>query len=65
LGEDEYGKAWTQVEANSEEEARAKLNKAFDDGKEYELDWDYYAKGGGGTQFDLEIEVVCREVKDE
>ncbi len=63
--EDEYGKAWTSIEADSEEEARAKLAKAFEDNEEYHLEWDYYAKGGGGTYFDLDMEVVCREAKDE
>ena len=63
--ENEYGKAWTTVEAPSEEEARAKLNKTFEDNEEYNLDWEYYPKGGEGTVFDLDIEVVCREAKDE
>ena len=62
--EDEYGKAWTTIEADSEEEARAKLAKAFEDGEEYRLEWEYYAKGGGGAYFDLETEVRCVERKN-
>lgn len=61
--EDEYGKAWTTIEAASEEEARAKLAKAFDDGNHYELEWDFHAKGGCGIDFDLETEVRCIERK--
>ena len=57
---DEYGKAWTEIEAASEEEARAKFMKAFDDGKEYEFDWEFHAKGGGGEEFDLE-DIQCFE----
>ena len=59
--ENEYGKAWTTIEAETEEEARALLAKAFNEGGEYELEWDYYAKGGGGTAFDPDIEVLCKE----
>lgn len=62
--EDEYGKAWTTIEADSEEEARAKLAKAFDEGEEYRLDWEYFAKGGSGTWFDLETEVLCQKQKE-
>ena len=61
--EEEYGKAWTTIEADSEEEARAKFKKAFDDGLEYEFEWEYYAKGGGGTEFDLETEIRCDQHK--
>ena len=60
---DEYGKAWTTIEADSEEEARAKFLKAFNEGKEHELGWEYYAKGGGGTEFDLETEIRCDQHK--
>jgi len=62
--EEEYGKAWTTIEADSEEEARAIFMKAFDDGKEYELDWEYYAKGGGGIEYDLETEIRCDKLKE-
>ncbi len=61
--EDEYGKAWTTIEAGSEEEARAIFLKTFNEGKEYELDWEYHAKGGGGTQFDLDTDIRCEERK--
>lgn len=57
--EDEYGKAWTTIEAETEEEARAILDKAFQENKEYTLEWEYYAKGGGGATFDLESEIRC------
>jgi len=59
--EDEYGKAWTTVEAETEEEARAILDKAFQKNEEYTLEWEYYAKGGGGTVFDPDNEVYCRK----
>ncbi len=59
--EEEYGKAWTTIEADTEEEARAILDKAFEDGEEHHLEWDYYAKGGSGTAFDPDIEVFCKE----
>lgn len=62
--EEEYGKAWTTIEADSEEEARAIFMKAFDDGKEYELDWEYYAKGGEGIEYDLETEIRCDKLKE-
>ena len=61
--EDEYGKAWTTIEADSEEEARAKLDKAFQEGEEYRLEWEYYAKGGGGTWFDLTSDILCQKQK--
>lgn len=61
--EDEYGKAWTSIEADSEEEARAILTKAFDDGEEYHLEWDFYAKGGSGTSFDLDSPILCQKRK--
>ena len=61
--EDEYGKAWTTIEADSEEEARAKFLKAFNEGKEHELEWEYYAKGGGGAEYDLETEIRCDQHK--
>ncbi len=54
--EEEYGKAWTTIEAETEEEARAIFNKAFDDNREYELEWEYYAKGGSGTEFNRDVE---------
>tara|TARA_R110002012_G_scaffold122367_2_gene272386 strand:+ start:2260 stop:2496 length:237 start_codon:yes stop_codon:yes gene_type:complete len=57
--EEEYGKAWTTIEADSEEEARAIFLKAFDEGKEYQFDWEYHAKGGDGTYFDLDNEIRC------
>lgn len=62
--EDEYGKAWTTIEADSEEEARAIFQKAFDEGKEFELEWEYYAKGGDGVYFDLDSGIHCVETKD-
>ena len=62
--EDEYGKAWTTIEADSEEKARAIFQKAFDENKEYELEWEYYAKGGGGTYFDLDNEILCQKQKE-
>ncbi len=63
--EEEYGKAWTTVEAETEEEARAILDKAFEDGEEYELEWEYHAKGGSGTEFDRHVEEpMCIERKD-
>ncbi len=62
--EDEYGKAWTTIEAETEEEARAILTKAFNDCEEYELEWEYYAKGGGGTVFDLDNDIHCAKRRD-
>ena len=62
--EDMYGRAWTTIEADSEEEARAIFQKAFDEGKEFELEWEYYAKGGGDTYFDLDNEILCFEEPD-
>ena len=62
--EDEYGKAWTTIEADSEEEARAIFQKAFNDNEEYHLEWEFYAKGGGGAVFDLETEIRCEERKE-
>jgi hypothetical protein len=61
---EEYGKAWTTIEAASEEEARAKLTEIFDNNDQYELEWEYHAKGGDGAYFDPEIEVRCIERKD-
>ena len=61
--EEEYGKAWTTIEADTEKEARAILEKTFNDGEEYRLDWEYFASGGGGTHFDLDGGVVCKENK--
>jgi len=62
--EEEYGKAWTTIEADSEEEARAIFQKAFDDNEEYRLEWEFYAKGGGGIEFDLETEIRCDKLKE-
>ena len=62
--EDEYGKAWTTIEADSEEEARAKFKKAFDDNEEHELEWEHYAKGGGGTEYNLDNEIHCYKQKE-
>jgi hypothetical protein len=62
--EDEYGKAWTTIEADSEEEARAKFAKIFDEGEEYQLEWEYFAKGGSGMWYDLETEIRCQERKE-
>ena len=57
--ENEYGKAWTTVEADTEEEARAILQKSFDDNEEHDLDWDYYDKGGDGTVFEPCAGITC------
>ena len=50
--EDEYGKAFCEVEATSVEEARKIVEDAFSDGAEMSLDWEFYAKGGCGIAFD-------------
>lgn len=63
--EDVYGKAWTKVEAETEEEARAIFLKAFEEGKEWDFDWDFHEKGGAGIRFSTEdIECRCYERKD-
>ena len=62
--EDMYGRAWTTIEADSEEEARAKLDKAFQEGGEYKLEWEYDAKGGRGSRFDLETKILCEKRKE-
>jgi hypothetical protein len=61
--EEQFGKAWTTVEAETEEEARAIFTKKFEDGKEYELEWDFYAKGGD-TSFNLDDDIFCKENND-
>ena len=62
--ENEFGKAWTTIEADTEEEARAIFQKAFDDNEEYTLEWEFNAKGGDGAYFDLDCEIRCEERKD-
>jgi hypothetical protein len=60
---DEYGKAWTTIEAETEEEARAIFKKACDAGEEYELEWEFYAKGGD-TSLCLDDDIFCKENND-
>ena len=60
--EDAYGKAWTTVEAETEEEARAILTKTFDEGEEWDLEWDFHEKGSAGNYFNTE-DITCIERK--
>ena len=56
--EDSYGKAYTTIQAETQEDAIAKLAKAELDGTIWHMDWDCYAKGGAGMEFAWDVPVA-------
>lgn len=55
--ENSYGKAWTTIEAETEEEALEILKKAHEEDTIWDMDWDYYDKGGEGITFEFDAPV--------
>ena len=61
--EDEYGKAFFDIEADSKEEAWSKLKVLISNEEIYNEDIEFYAKGGAGVQFAFDCPILISEEK--
>lgn len=59
-----YGKAYTRIKAPNKEEARTKFNKELEEGKEFEMEWEYKVKGSSDLVHDYD-EVSLTEINVE